>query len=154
MFSTTPLSLLVLAISTLTTALPAVTKRDTCTLPTSFTISGFTAFYPAAGNTHNQTTSFEFGDSSTSSELTCTVSGAHGPDDVFSCSDPTVSFSYDGTETSSGSVTIYQMVSGCAGCIDGSVFVSTDCIPAEVPFGLGTNCEMPTVSLTGEFSSS
>lgn len=34
----------------------------------------------------------------------------------------------------------------------GSLNVALDCIPSEVPFGVGTLCEDPVGELTGEFT--
>jgi hypothetical protein len=127
MFSSSILSVLALTVfSTLTSAHPLTVKRDTCTTPSTFTISNFGSFYPAAGNTNPQVVSFEFGDSSTTSPTQCSITGPSVPGVFTACSNPDVTFYYGGTDGDSGYLNVTQVIAGCERyvCVFGDLKIS------------------------------
>ncbi|KAE8441355.1 hypothetical protein EG329_005504 [Mollisiaceae sp. DMI_Dod_QoI] len=149
------ISLIILALAAFSLALPSLIPRNTtCSLPTSFTISAFSSFTPAENNTIPQETTFEYYDSTFTAPIHCTVTGKHRPSDLTACTDAAVSFKYNGTGSTSGVLTIKENVAGCGISIVGSVGVATFCYPVTnaFPFGVGTECQTPTVSFGGVFS--
>ncbi|KAF8854946.1 hypothetical protein BDZ45DRAFT_23472, partial [Acephala macrosclerotiorum] len=156
MFATTILLFLSFALGVFSAALPS--SLPDCVAPTSFSISGLSMFYLAAGNPISQSMTFVFSDDQTPSVSTrCTVHGPHGAGIVTGCDNNSVSFSYTGTGNSGGLLTIEQQIPGCHNNITGTTNIGTFCIPSEPPMpnGYGQLCQTPSgIEGSGLFSSS
>ncbi|KAL2072840.1 hypothetical protein VTL71DRAFT_12183 [Oculimacula yallundae] len=151
-------SFLLLSLSTLSLALPttSISSIDTCTTPSSFTISRFSKFTPSSSNPNPARVSFRYSDDSGLVSSSCllmgsTSTGAYDPPVV--CENPDVRFSFEGNQ-----LTVWENLPACntteKAQVKGSIYVGTYCYPspAGVPLGEGTSCQTPSVSLGGSLT--
>ncbi|CZR51200.1 uncharacterized protein PAC_01075 [Phialocephala subalpina] len=154
------LILMLFTLSAFTEALPPLLPRQNCTAPTDFLITGFFSFYPSASNTQRQHyVNFKYEDAASNGFVTCssiTANGTYLSGDKIPCGQIAVCFGWNGTEGSSrGYLTIYREYCHGESALTGEVFLGTNCIPTEppMPMGYGKECESPTVTESGPFSS-
>src|SRR5882757_8245237 len=91
-------SLLVLGLSALSTALPALVPKDTCSPKTSFSVVQFLEFKPAADNVHPHSISFFFSDNSIYAQ--CERDGPVNGTVKIPCDDTNLEALWDGTTLS------------------------------------------------------
>ncbi|CZT42792.1 uncharacterized protein RSE6_02741 [Rhynchosporium secalis] len=148
-------SLLVLILANSSPAFP-ITTTITCTIPKSFTISGFTKFTPVSSNPNPARVDFSYGDDGASVRTYCVLLGSTSTtiyDAPVACNDPDVRFLFEGSQ-----LTIFEAYASCNATdtaqVKGSISVGTYCYPspAGVPRGEGTQCQTPSVSLGGSLS--
>jgi hypothetical protein len=92
-------SFFVLALSALSSALPAtLVRKDGCSPKVYYTISRFTVFIPAAGNTIPHSVFFDFLDNAdTSISAECQLSGPVDPTVALPCSNPNITAFLNGS---------------------------------------------------------
>jgi hypothetical protein len=92
------ITILFLALSVLSSALPALTKKATsCSAPSTFTILQFGIFTPSAGNTHAPNLVFIFGDENYRTE--CTSNITSNPTTPIACANSSIEYLWDGANT-------------------------------------------------------
>jgi hypothetical protein len=93
------LTLLLMALSALSTALPTLTKKQTnCSVtPSSFIIEEFSTFTPSAGNPHASNLFFIFGDANYQTQCTSNISS--NPVTPIACANSNIKYLWDGSNT-------------------------------------------------------
>jgi len=105
-------SLLVLALSAISTAIPTTLdkKEDVCPTPKSFTVSRFSKFTPSGSNTHPAQILFNYSDDGAAVDPTsCLLSGATSTSATpVVCENPDVSFLFEDNQ-----LTVFEKYTPC-----------------------------------------